>query len=175
MMLKEFLVQLQNEMDDIQADYGLASSAEKFAIWVGWKLFGLDPTRIANDSLLYVDNSKGVTVLGYLDEDSDKANIVTCWFRESKEETQIGVQQLRSLTDLWAAIQAHNLPLAAGAEEFLLELEDRGLSVDFSRYLALNVSLSSAAYEFAQARSVRLIDLGRLKDAYIRGVFAAGR
>jgi hypothetical protein len=168
MMLQEFIEQLKNDMDDIQADYGTATNAEKFAVWVGWKLFGLDPRQIVDDLLLLVDELGGVAVFSYFENDSDKVNIISCWHRGNGDRSQVGVKRVESLKDLWPGIKGGELPTTSAAGDFFLELNDRGLSVDFTNYIVTDAEFSQAAYDFAQEQSLQLIDLNQLRDAYIR-------
>ncbi|MCP5097972.1 MAG: hypothetical protein GY943_20685, partial [Chloroflexi bacterium] len=154
-ILNEFLSTLNNEMVDLGVDYEVSSPLERFALWVGHVIFELQLDEL-DDWLLFSDERLGA-ILGFFNNNGDKANIITCWYESDSQVTQINEDRFQRLIQLW-----DNEKVKANDKEFFLQLEENDF-IDMQHIVLTNGIFLPGIHE-----TLELFALTRLRDNYTR-------
>lgn len=167
MITQEFLSKLQNEMKDIQADYEIAEDAQKFAVWVGWKLFDQEPEHVVSESLLYSE-SKNAALIGYF-QDANTVNLVGCWYEESDSPKPISIESIRHLQRLLTKLVKGELS-SNRTDEFTSSLKDTEEGVvDLNYYIVTNTETNLHSTDLIQSEgSMEIWGLKELSTIYYR-------
>lgn len=164
-MSKEFLIQLQAELTNIEADYSLTAIELKFAAYVGAIFFDVYPQQVVDDFLLY-SNGSSIAVFGFVEQDGSKAAIVTCSYNESNEVVETNDAEMNSLINIWKYLRNGDLQGTAAYTDLIQALEENKIT-DITNYIVLNKLVPNPIRSKVES-VVRVYDLKDIFTIYIR-------
>jgi hypothetical protein len=164
-MNKEFIIRLQNELTNIEADHALSAPELTFAAWTGEIFFNLYPQKVVDDFLLY-SNESSIAVFGFADEGASRATIVTCSYIESNDVVEADDNEINSLINIWRDLRNKTLQGTSICTDLIQTLEENRIT-DIINYIVLNKSVPKAVLSGVN-KGIRVFDLKDISTIYLR-------
>lgn len=160
-MNKEFAQELNNGLRYIEADYEVEKPTEKFAVWVGEKIFGYTPNQII-DELLRVSNGR-FALIGEFDHDTRKLVLIFILYRNRSQDTY-SVSDIQEVLGQWNDVEKHS----ETNKDWLESLNEDGLGFDLLQYIVIDSKFDSLVENYAAENDLQLMDDEKLRTEFYR-------